>query len=259
MGANTHPESNRGSFLSTGSHLQCTAKSKRSQKQCRGPAILNSPTQKCRMHGGKSSTIGAANKSFKTGRSSAYLPAKLGELYEESLSNPDLLEMSSHIALLESRMHQILGESTSDNPVPRWEDMQEAVNGLAAAVEMKGGNREKMIAEATEKLSEITSAGAAWDSTWGQVIEIMDNIRKLTDVEIKRKKELNQMVPVERVIILMVALADTVKRCVSKPEEIMKVQSEFARIVRSDTSLDGKTVKMGVGVSVVGSEVIDVG
>lgn len=231
----------KGAFGHENGPKQCTAMSKRSKRRCEGPAVLGSPNQRCRMHGGKGEhAIGTRNASFKHGRSSKYLPAQLGDLYAEAISNPDLLEMSSHIALLEARMHELLGESTSDNPVPRWVDLQSAGTMLGQAMKLPmGTEREQRVAEANDALQNVLKAGKAWDSTWSQVVELMDSIRKLTDTEVKRKKELNQLIPVERVIVLMMAVGDTVKRCVSNPTEIQKVQQEFAKLIGSGVTDHG--------------------
>jgi len=172
-----------------------------------------------------------------------FLPTQIGRLYEESLVNPDLLEMASHIALLEARMHEILGDSTVDHVVPRWRDMASAVAALTAAVnDSKAGGEVDIeaILEASKHLNETVVSGVVWDSTWEQVTTLMDQIRKLTDTEVRRKRELNQMIPVERVIVLMTAVGDAIKRCVTNPDEVVKVQREINRLVMSDHTVDNQ-------------------
>lgn len=239
-----------GDFGTSTAHRQCTALSKRSQERCKGPAVTGS--DKCRMHSGFSGhAIGANNKNFKHGRSSAYLPAQLGSLYEESLSDPELLSLESHIALLQGKMHEILGESTSDNPVPTWGDFAAASGALRSAVDLPADDptRADRIADAADMMNKIVAAGREWDTTWTQILGYMEQIRKLADVEIRRKRELNHFIPIERVMILFTALADTVKRCVSNPIEIQRIQTEFAKLVQSDLVPQGNSLRVSAAVT----------
>lgn len=226
---------------------QCTATSKRSGVRCKGPAIAGSPGQKCRMHGGVSGTIGTANPGFKTGRHSKYLPSQLDALYREALSNPELVEMSDHIALLEARIQEVLGLASDGDPVPQWADLLEVFGELTTTI--LGGKQDEVIGS-LERMQRLLDAGAKWDTTWGQITHLMESLRKLTDTEIKRKKELNQMVPVERVVILMAAMGTAVKRNVKDPEQVAAVYRELAL-------LHGTDVVPGSGMKRVGPEVVD--
>lgn len=238
--------STRGDF-GAHTHLRCTAMSKRSGTHCKGIAVKGSPNQKCRMHGGRAD-IGAAVPSFKTGRHSRYLPSQLDALYKEALSNPDLLEMADHIALLEARIQSVLAANSDGSPVPRWSEIREMFDSLATSI--LTGDQD----EVNRKLGTLFAtldAGAKWDTTWDQVTSTMEQLRKLTDTEIKRKKELNQMVPIERVVILMAAVGNAVKRNVSNPNEIAAVYRELAM-------LHGTDKVPGTGAERVGPEIIDV-
>lgn len=186
--------------------------------------------------------------SFQSGRFSKYLPSQLDRLYREALSNPDLLELSDNIALLEARIQSILADS-ADDPVPRWGDVKSLFDGLATAI--LGGDQSE-INKRMATMFETLEAGEKWDTTWDQVTSTMEQLRKLADTEIKRKKELNQMVPVERVVILMAAVGEAVKRNVSNPEEIRAVYRELALLHGTDDVPGNPRVKR------IGPEIIDV-
>lgn len=237
-----------GDFGKSTSHLQCTAQSKRTGQRCKGPAIYGSRTQKCRMHGGGAG-IGAENPAFKSGRYSRYLPSDMLELYSSALSNPDILEMADHIALLEARIQKILADNQGGDPVPRWSEILDLFNSIEAMVDT--GDR-GLIAGAFDSARKALHAGMRWDSTWNQVADTMEQLRKMTDTEIKRKRELNQMVPIERIVILMAAVAAAVKRNVTNPDEIAKVHNELAVLLGTNkTAKDPQRQR-------VGPEVIDV-
>lgn len=224
-----------GSFA-TGKNApkQCTAISKRSGKQCEGPAVIGSRNQRCRMHGGVS-LPGLANPSFKTGRYSRLLPQRIQELYEEALSNPDLLEMSDHIALLEARVGEILEQMKGEEIVPRWSALKEVVDEFITAALSEDVEKRN---EALGKLNDIMSAGDAFDRSWGQIEGTIEQLRKVADTEIKRKKDLHQMVPVERVQVLMTAVSVAIKRHVPDPELLGKIYRELEAL-RTGTTLPG--------------------
>src|SRR5690606_3084472 len=62
---------------------------------------------RCRLHGGLT-PAGASHYNFKTGRYSKVLPARLRERYEEAAADPELLALREDIALLDSRLDDLL-------------------------------------------------------------------------------------------------------------------------------------------------------
>lgn len=182
------------------------------------------------MHGGHSTALqsGVNNPNFSSGRHSAVLKegSPIAELYEKARTNPDLLAMTDHLALLEARMQEVLGKSM-DNPVPEWREFVEAVGELEEAF-VKGDMKATQVAVTT--LHRMVDAGQKWDTTWHQVVDLMDNIRKLADTEVKRKKDLGMMIPIERVMALMAAVGHSVKARVTNVEEVQAVFRDLARL-----------------------------
>lgn len=239
-----------GGFGKEGGPKQCTAVSKRSKERCQGPAVLTSANQRCRMHGGHGAHLaGTANPNFKHGRHSRYLPSNLADLYETALANPELLEMSDHIALLEGHIQQTLQASSGGDPVPKWEGVAAMFAELETAV--LSGDHARVCLH-LEDMHKLLDAGIKWDSTWVQVTDTMEQLRKMTDTEVKRRKELHQMVPVERVMILVAAVGQAVKRNVTNPDEVDAVHRELAMLVASDRVPSKPSVER------IGPEVIDV-
>lgn len=204
--------------------------SKRTGERCKGPAVAGSRTQKCRMHGGTSTALqsGTRNHSFKHGRHSAVLRegSPIAELYEQARANPDLINMSDHFALLDARVNEVLGKAR-DNPVPEWQEFVLAVGELEDAFVKSDLKRMEV---AVKTLHNIVEAGQKWDTSWNQVIGLMDNMRKIADTETKRKKDLGMMIPVERVMALMAAVGHSVKARVSNVEEVQAVFRDLVRL-----------------------------
>ncbi len=251
--------SSPGDFGSSGKHLYCTAKSKRSGVQCKGIAVVGSRTQKCRMHGG-TAPVGGDAPGFKHGRHSKYLPADMERLYGEAISNPDLLELAEHVGLLEARIQHILRQWTdSGAAVPQWGEVKEWFDDLLTTY-YKGDT--DAMAEKFEAINARLEAGQKWDTAWAQIQETMEQLRKMADTEIKRKKELNQMVPIERVVAFMGAVGMAVKRNVKNPAEIEAVSRELAMLFATNTvvgSNDPRMLRVGSSPEPINdAEIIDI-
>lgn len=224
------PGSLAGGFDS-GKHVQCTATSKRRRAQCHGVAVTDTNPPRCRMHGGTALATqgGAKNHMFTDGRHSKVLKgdAKLSVLYSEALSNPDLISMVDHFALLESRMHQVLGRAIDGSPAPEWTEFVQAVGDLEDAWVKEDKKRTQA---AIKVLHAIVESGSRWDSTWQQVTGLIDHMRKISETETKRKKDLGMMIPIERVVALMAAVGHSVKARVSNVEEVQAVFRDLTRL-----------------------------
>lgn len=226
-------------------HTQCEATSKRSRKQCQGPAVDGTDPPRCRMHGG--TTMAADASRVTTGAHSKYLPANIGKLYEEALNRPDVLELAEHIALLDAHTNWLLETLRDSGMVPRWSEVGEMFAGIET--DMLSGKQDQMMA-GLERMHTYLENGNKWDRTWDEVRENLEQMRKLADTEIKRKKELNQMVPLDRVVILMAAVATAVKRHVKDPIAIQAVYDELHRLHYGNKTMDGSTIRSGAIIDV---------
>ena len=94
---------------------QCTAKSKRSGRQCRKSAMKGRTV--CLAHGGRTPR-GVASPNFKTGRYSRSLPGHLVADYERAINDPTLLSLRDDIALNETMITTLLQQldESPDNP-----------------------------------------------------------------------------------------------------------------------------------------------
>src|SRR3954452_17185048 len=98
--------------------MQCGAKT-RSGAPCRTRPM---PNGRCRMHGGKS-LAGAASPAFKTGRHSTYLPVRLLAGYQEAERDPELLALRDEIALIDSRLADVLSRVDSGESSRIWRSL----------------------------------------------------------------------------------------------------------------------------------------
>lgn len=204
--------------------MQCTAKSKRSGEQCKKDAVQGST--KCHMHGGKSPK-GIASGNFQTGRYSKYLPARLLERYHESAQDGELLALRDEIALLDTRLADLLNRVDSGEAGRAWKDAKAAHRKIALALQTK--DTQSMFTGLSE-LEEAIGRGHGDYMAWDEIQSLLDQRRRLVESERKRLVDMQQMVTSEQAMLLVSALLDSVRRNVTDRNVLTQVQADFIRI-----------------------------
>lgn len=90
---------------------QCTATSKQSGQRCRRSPTVGRST--CKMHGG-TQPRGIASPNWKGRGYSKDLPTRLADRYTQALADPDLIACASEVALIDSRIGEILSSLPAD-------------------------------------------------------------------------------------------------------------------------------------------------
>lgn len=193
--------------------------------QCDNDAMKGRAT--CRLHSGEGTAIGG--RIFTAARYKGFLPEKMAKLYEEALNRPDLLELENQIAILDAKMQTVFAE-TGELNLPSWDELRREIERL---------DDPELGAFAKQNLKDYVQNGSLYDSKWNQVHQIMEQQRKLVDTEIRRKKELNLMVPVDRVMVLMASVADVIKRHVQDPEMLAKIKKEMGMLMNATAGQRG--------------------
>ena len=95
---------------------KCHGTSKRSGLPCDRDAM---PNGVCYTHGGNS-RAGIASGTFKTGKYSKYLPARLVGKYEEAAADPELLALRDDVALLDTRIVTVVSALNTGESQEAW-------------------------------------------------------------------------------------------------------------------------------------------
>ncbi len=219
--------------------MKCTAQSKRTGQQCGGNAIPGST--KCHWHGGRS-LAGVASPALKTGRYSKILPTRLLARYEAAQADPDLLRLDAEIALLDTRLAEVLAELSTEDTTARWSalrlawaDVQTILTDpdappLALRVKLRG-------------VDQLLSQPYPNAHVWTEVQTWVQARRKLVESERKHQVEAQQMVRLDAVMTLLTAMAVAVKDHVTDPIALQAISATYARL----------TAGVGAAVAVVDS------
>ncbi len=203
----------------------CTAHSKRTGEPCKQPAMVGKNV--CRLHGGKSLS-GPASGTWKTGRYSRFLPARMLADYKRALNDPDLLAMRADVALVEARLADLLKRVDSGESGALWGKLQATWLGLEKArKEADTANMAALMAT----LGSLINRGAADRETWGEVVFTLDQKRKLSESERKRLIDLQQMMTSEQAMALLAAVIDVVRTNVTDRTILAAISADIARLV----------------------------
>jgi hypothetical protein len=206
---------------------QCTAKSKRTKERCQQPAMHGRTT--CYMHGGVSTTIGAANVNYKHGKYSRYLPQRLQQTYAEALTSPKLLSLSEDLAVLESRLADLFQRVDSGESGAVWTDLKQAL--AAFSVAMGAGDVATMNRHFSTMLT-LVEQGTVDHAAWQEIESLWKTRARLTETETKTLQTMQQMISTEQLMLYMGALTDSIRQAV-----LAHVPVEQARPVLSDITL----------------------
>lgn len=148
---------------------------------------------RCRMHNGFPA-MGPANHSFKHGRHSKLMKEipGLSAHYERALADPDLLRLDGEVALVDARLFELLERASKSK---------------------------KEQAETIDRL-------------WPQIDALLETRRKLVDTESKRLKDLHAMVSVDRVMMLVAYVSDSVKRHVTDRTALANIFADLRKILK---------------------------
>lgn len=204
---------------------QCTATSKGSGEQCKNVAVPGYPV--CRFHGAGSKDK-PGGRPIIHGRYSSRLPERLAGRYGEALSDPQLLELRAEVALVGTRIGELIERIDTGESAQRWKALQTANGNLKAAT--RSGDKVEFMA-AMAALEVAIEAGGQDYQTWREIAELTEQRRKLVDSEHKRLVAMQQMITSEQAMILLAAITDVVRRNVSDPSTLAAISADIRQLV----------------------------
>jgi hypothetical protein len=202
----------------------------------RGGICRDAPVKgrnRCRMHGGKT-PVGTACKHFRTGRYSAYVPARLRARYEQAQAGPELLSLHHEVALLDARLSDLLSRVDTGESGAVWGDLQRSRIEFARARRAQDVGR-MMAAVAT--LETIIDGATHDHQAWGEIADLLEQRRKLVESEQKRLVSLQQMLSTEEALLLVRRIGDIVSRHVPEQKALSAILVELRQLASGDAQV----------------------
>ncbi len=201
-------------------------------------------SKRCRLHGGKSLS-GPASGTWKHGLYSRVLPTGLAAHYERARRNPALVTLTDQITLVDARLSQLLEKLAERDAPGAWRRLgevsagiQQAFEDFRAAQSIGSADRAARILAALERLDllipqlgEVVRAGATDAEAWKPINEQLSMRRKLVDSEVRRRKDLHEMLSRERALSMIAFIAESVSRHVVDVDQKQAVVNDMRRLL----------------------------
>jgi hypothetical protein len=204
--------------------VQCHAKSKRSQKQCRRKAMRGMDV--CYMHGGKTPR-GPALPQFKSGRYSRFVPSRLLARYRDAEHDPELTSLRDELALVDARLADLLGRVDTGESSARWWALMKAHRAFKRA---KASGDVPRMQEALADIEMHLDAGGQDYDAWHDVCELIEKRRKLCDSETRRLVTLQQMISAEQALLLVGVIVDIIGRHITDRQVLAQITTDLQRL-----------------------------
>lgn len=208
--------------------MQCEAKSKQSGQRCKRHAVPGKRV--CVIHGGKSAS-GAASATFKHGRYSKDLPTRLAQRYHEAQADSELLELREEIALVDSRLADLLLRVDSGEAGHWWKELKRIYGEYQEAV----GKSD--VATMSKRLAELggsIQSGTSDYHAWGEVYNVIEQRRKLVESERKRMVELGQMISAAAAMVLIARLTEVIQTHVTDKRALAAIAADVGKLIAQD-------------------------
>jgi len=183
--------------------------------------------ERCRMHGG-TQPRGLAHHSTTTAIHSKHLPARMVANYQAALADPDLIALRGESALLEARLADLLGRVDTGEAGETWQKMAAAAAAFTTA--SRTGQSAEALTAARE-MAALATAGHDDRAAWADVLRTVESLRRVKDSERRRIESAHNVLTADRVMLLVVALTDAVRRHVSDRKTLDLIGREIDRLI----------------------------
>lgn len=182
---------------------------------------------KCVTHGGASPAPGPSHPAYKHGRYSKSLPTELLGRFKTGLSDPNLLQMSEELALLDTRSGQLLERLATGESAKRWERVREA---MRAVLSFQAQGDSDMLEEALDDLAKEVFAKADHE-IWHEIRETIESRRRVASTERQRLAAAQQVVTVAEMLSLVSSLSAVVMAHVTDPDARAEISDDVRRLL----------------------------
>ena len=148
------------------------------------------------MHRGKAA-VGIAAGNFKTGRYSKNLPTRMLEKYQEARTDGDLLALRDDIALVDSRLEDMLGRVDTGESGEMWASLLSSLeeckkqrhkldNARRTQDQKKILDAESGLTDALDTMEVLAQAGLSDYAAWGEIRSLLEQRRRTARVSVRR-------------------------------------------------------------------------
>lgn len=211
----------------------CGAKT-RSGHPCKLPPVPG--RTRCRFHGG-ASLAGVASPTFKHGRYSQYMPKAMLVDYQAGLQDPDLLELTEQIALIDARVVGLLGKLQGKDSGRAWAQLSKLWKDFVRAMNEGDAVRVQSL---RNEITAVVERGAGEWAQWEELGRQVDRLARLKKEERERRLAAKQVVRADAVLLAMISLVEAVTGSVRKYTDVQTARNIITEVSQAYELLTGE-------------------
>lgn len=198
---------------------------------CGQPAMKNG---RCRAHGGKVPAGGATHQSFIGSNHNKKLQEAIADPellanYIEILNDPELLNLSSEIALVRAHGIELIQRiTTNGESAERWDRAVKAYNDFITATRQKARARQS---QALHNMQVVFTERETDRIIWEEFHENMKTLDRLVKSENKRRATMHAMMSTEQAVGLIARLVGVIQDVVTDEAMLRKIHKEFRGLI----------------------------
>lgn len=193
--------------------------------------------KKCMYHGGKA-LRGVNNPNYRGKGLSVDLPTRLMEIYRLAMDDPDLLNATPDIALLETRIIELKQKLRDDDyGVGLWSKLKDMFLDFkkarrnAAKPGTPGRRATEKMNEILYDMEEVISQGYYYDEhIWDELQKLMVNKNRLRTTEMKRRKEAEELITPDQFKTLFGYVINSINTRITNADERMAVMADIQKL-----------------------------
>lgn len=194
-------------------------------ERCRQP--VRAGWTVCSYHGAGTSDR-PAGRPPTTGIYSRHLPTRYMQDYEDSLNDPNSLSMRNAMALLDARLGELLQKLETADSISAWNRVAVCASMLFKLLDSENNdNVLGQIREVAELLADAVTNHRDDRAAWGELIGIVDERRKVADVERRRIEAAKKYLTLPEANAMMAFFVSSVMRHCSSPQERARISEDM--------------------------------
>jgi hypothetical protein len=166
-----------------------------------------------------------------TGRYSTRLPERLAARYREALADTKLLELRDEVALVDTRLAELLGQLDTGESGRRWRSLQSAHADIKSAIASRDS---ALLSTALTALNSVIEGGLMEQALWEEILTLVDHRRKLVESERRHLIASQQMITAERAMILLANITSIIKEHVHDRTILAAISTGIRGLVSVD-------------------------
>lgn len=180
---------------------------------------------RCRLHGG-ATPRGSVYPQFKDGRYSKALPERLAARYAAAEADPELLNLRSEIALVESLSTDALTSLDTGGAFTVFADLRRDWQQL---LRLQANGKTAEAGVVLKQIGEGIERGASAGQTLDALTRLIDQRRKLVESEQKRLVAMQQILTTEQAMTFVGVVMGAVKAHVTDAKQLSAISRDIER------------------------------